>query len=123
MSDDTKRRAWATLAAAAGQYTREPVALYAQALADAAVEWATVKGHIGEEKPGRVVGTGGRELRSGVVVPFGKNKGQAIEEADARDLQWLARVIGESIDNPERQRWRADNIARLEAIERELATR
>lgn len=125
-SDDNevKRTALAHLAAAAGAYAREPAGVNAQALADAAVEWATVKGHgptqtaKQREVSPRVSGPG-----SGVVVPFGKNKGQPIEECDAKDLQWLARVIGESIDSPEKQRWRADNIARLEAIEKELATR
>lgn len=125
-SDDNeaKRTAWAHLATAAGAYSRTPNGDSAQALADAAIEWATVKGHGGAEaKPGRIVGTGGRELRCGVVMPFGRSKGVAIEEADAKDLAWVAKALGESIDNPEKQRWRAANVATLEAIEKELATR
>lgn len=125
-TNEAKRRAWATLAAAAGAYGREPSGVNAQALADAAVEWATVKGHSptqNPQNPVRVVGTGGRELRSGVVVPFGRSKGTPIEDAAVKDLAWVAKALLESIDNPDKQRWRAANVATLEAIEKELGAR
>lgn len=72
---------------------------------------------------GAVRGTGGKVLRSGHVAPFGRSKGQPIEELDTKDLRWLEGVLRESVDNPEKERWRAANQELLSAVEVELASR
>jgi hypothetical protein len=59
----------------------------------------------------------------GMTLPFGRAKGVKLAEADTRDLRWTAGVVRESIDDPAKERWRAQNVELLEAIDRELATR
>ena len=70
-----------------------------------------------------VRGTNGNTLRSGQVIPFGRSKGQAIEECDEKDLQWVAGAMRESIADPAKEKWAPKNRILLDAIEAELATR
>jgi len=58
-----------------------------------------------------------------VTVPFGRDKGVSITKVDLRGLRWLRDVVGESVDDEAKQRFRAQNIALLDAIEAELARR
>jgi hypothetical protein len=61
--------------------------------------------------------------RSGQVVPFGRTKGLPLEEAETKDLQWLAGAMRESIADPSKEQWAAKNRVLLDAIEAELETR
>ena len=115
-------RTWRALEGAARDYAATGDMSQAKSLAVAAeaytrARWAANTGKAGT-KPSE-----GRGALSGVVVPFGRSKGVAIEEADAKDLRWVANALGQSIDNPDKARWRDDNERVLDAIQKELGTR
>lgn len=90
---------------------------------DALHHAAIAYGKATAPKPGVVTSAGGRTLRSGKTIPFGRSKGMAIEEAETKDLSWVAGALRESIDDPKKERWRADNVELLSAIEAELEGR
>lgn len=92
-------------------------ALFRAADTYARAVWASKTG-----KGGTKTSTG-RGRRSGVVCPFGREKGVPIEEAKTDNLRWLVEALSNSIDDPQKARWRADNIKTLNAIEAELRTR
>lgn len=110
-----KKSAWMELQATAKAYALEPTTTRAQALAEAACEWARAKGW--------------REPRSesapsdAVLPGYGRNKGQPVSGVETKDLQFYVRTLQASIDNPEKARWREQNQASLDAIEAELARR
>lgn len=56
-----------------------------------------------------------------MMVPFGRDKGKRLSEVD--DLSWLRRVVGKSVDDEAKQRFRAQNIALRDAIEAEIGRR
>ena len=58
---------------------------------------------------------------SNMTVPFGRDKGKRLSEVD--DLSWLRRVVGKSVDDEAKQRFRAQNVALLDAIEAEIGRR
>lgn len=110
---------WQQLAAAAVNYAatrdmREAKALRDAAEADTRARWAERTGK-GGESPKRGQGV--------VLMPFGKEKGVPINEADKRNVQWVRDRIAESIDEPGKERWRAQNVTLLEALDAELASR
>lgn len=57
------------------------------------------------------------------VMKFGKSKGTPIDEADEDDLTWYAGALRKSVNDPEKSRFKAQNLSELEAVERELARR
>lgn len=57
------------------------------------------------------------------VLPFGRSKGKSVLEADTGDLKWILPKIRESIDDPEKARWRAQNEELAAAIAAELEAR
>lgn len=122
----TREEAWKVLDASARLFNGDKHT--GAALSQAAKDWAAANGFVqavGGAAPvaAPVTGTGGKTLRSGQVVPFGRDKGVPIEEADAKSLQWLAGVMRESIADPSKEKWAAKNRALLDAIEVELETR
>lgn len=66
--------------------------------------------------------TGGG-AKSGVVVPFGKNKGMPIEDTETKDLEYIAGAQRTSLADPSKARWKQQNEAVLVACEAELAKR
>ncbi|MDP1824885.1 MAG: hypothetical protein Q8L48_16635 [Archangium sp.] len=92
-------------------------------LHQAANAYAATCKSTGKPTPGRVVGTGGRELRGGFVAPFGNDKGVALEEIETSGLEWLANAVESNVRDPERARFKAKNQQLLNAIRKELATR
>lgn len=115
MSEDTKQdartAAWTALARAAVAFAGDgKSAVTAQALSDAAKEWAAAS------KPAK-------SASSGAVIPFGRSKGTAVADAETKDLRWVAGALRSSIDNPEKARFRDSNQALLDAIDAELETR
>ena len=57
------------------------------------------------------------------VLPFGRERGVPLDQAQHGQLTWVRGVLAESIDDPTKSRWREANQRLLEAIDRELATR
>lgn len=109
MSNDIIRAAaWDALAAAARAFAEDKQ--QAQRLSDAAKAWADAS------KPPRA--------KSAVLVPFGRSKGKTLDDADTKDLRWLAEVaLPGSIADESKARFRASNEELLEAILAELETR
>lgn len=108
---------WFDLSSAAKAWAAEPKAAQGQALSDAAKAWAG----SGIAPGVKAVPKAG--ARSGQVVPFGRDKGTPIEEAETKSLQWLAGAMRESIADPAKERFAPKNRALLDAIEAELETR
>jgi len=117
-----KAAAWSALVNASDDHSNSRTKSAAQRLSDAAKAWADVC-RTPSAAPKAVKGTNGNTLRSGQVVPFGRSKGTPIEEADTKDLQWLAGTMRESIADPAKERFAAKNRELLGAIETELETR
>lgn len=118
-----KAAAWSALVNASDAHSNERTKSNAQGLSDAAKAWAAVVGAPVASASMVVKGTNGNTLRSGQVVPFGRSKGTPIEEADTKDLQWLAGAMRESIADPAKEKWAPKNRELLDAIEHELETR
>lgn len=114
--------AWRALEAAAVAHHAGDLGPTAKALADAADAYARARWARNSGSNGVKASTGPGAL-SGVVVPFGRSKGTPIEQADTKDLRWVASALAQSIDNPEKARWRDENERTLAAIQRELGTR
>ena len=123
MSDILKAAAWSALVNASDAHSNDRTKSNAQSLSDAAKAWADVCRAPVASTPKAVKGTNGNTLRSGQVVPFGRSKGTPIEEADTKDLQWLAGTMRESIADPAKEKWAPKNRELLDAIETELETR
>lgn len=112
-----KDKAWTALCVAATNFAGDAFdKAKVKALSNAAIQWAAACA-------GAVTGTNGQKLRSGAVMPFGRSKGVAIEEATTKDLKWTANALSESIIDPDKARWRDANELLLKAIQKELAAR
>lgn len=59
----------------------------------------------------------------GVLLPFGRSKGKRVADVETKDLRWYESVVAESVDNPKKERFRAQNVALLDAIRAELEDR
>lgn len=57
------------------------------------------------------------------VVPFGRDKGVLLSEADTKSLNGLRRIIAENVADPAKSQWRDRNEKLLAAIDAELGTR
>lgn len=119
MTTEEVKRTWALLSSAALGHAAAPDDLsLKKGLADAADAYIQARNAAragGVAKPAAGA--------SGVVVPFGRSKGTPIEQADAKDLRWVAARLKESIDNPEKARWKDENARVLAAIESVLGVR
>lgn len=111
-----------------------------QALSDAAYAWADSRGQqsradlwvrlaeaarvfVASERhapapPGRTP-TG--RSRSGPVFRFGRRQGQALREGLPEDLAWYRSRIEASLDDPDKERFRADNLAHLAEIDEAMS--
>lgn len=110
-----KAAAWSALRTAAREATESPGTVTAQALAEAACEWARAKGWReprADSAPG-----------DATLPKFGRNAGQPISGTETEDLEWYAKALRKSIDDPAKSRWIAENQAVLDAIEAELEKR
>lgn len=61
--------------------------------------------------------------RSGVTVPFGRNKGKPIEDVDDRDLEYLIAAAEKTLADSSKARFHDTERIRLDAYAAELATR
>jgi hypothetical protein len=57
----------------------------------------------------------------GPLVRFGRDKGKRLSEV--ADLSWYRRAIAESVEDPSRERYRAQNEAHLAEVDAEIARR
>jgi hypothetical protein len=57
----------------------------------------------------------------GPLVRFGRDKGKRLSEV--ADLAWYRRAIAESVEDPSRERYRAQNEAHLVEVDAEIARR
>jgi len=55
------------------------------------------------------------------LVRFGRDKGKRLSEV--ADLSWYRRAIAESVEDPSRERYRAQNEAHLVEVDAEIAGR
>jgi len=53
----------------------------------------------------------------GPVFRFGKTKGRPLAGAPVRDLEWYRGAIAESLNNPDKARYRDDNLRHLAEID------
>lgn len=111
-----------------------------QALSDAAYAWADSRGNpqradfwaklaeaarvfVASERhapapPGR---TPSGASRSGPVFRFGRQNGQPLAGAERRDLEWYRSRIEAGMDDPDKARFRDDNLAHLAEIDEALS--
>ena len=111
---------WAALEAAAIQYAASRDIFDGKALREAATADARAR-YI--EKTGKGGAPEKSTAKSSIVLPYGKEKGVSLHEAKTNNLQWVLSTTRENIDNPEKARYRAQNVELADAIEAELATR
>lgn len=63
------------------------------------------------------------DRRDDVVLPFGRSRGKRVADVETKDLRWYESVVAESVDDETKGRWRAQNVALLDAIRAELEER
>lgn len=51
-----------------------------------------------------------------VIVPFGRSKGQYLDDCKDGDLRWLRDAVQDSLDDPAKERYRGKNAELLDAI-------
>ena len=110
------------------------------ALDEAAVHWSANRGEIkaverltaAAREYGRAywasrTGSNGRSSNkpstSTTVLKLGRSKGKTVGEASSDDLRWVSKFVGESLADPKKNHYRADNLKLIEAIEAELRNR
>ena len=112
-AEENRMAAWRALQKASGltqvASKEEWLALAAAAETYAKAKWAAV---APSPKP-----------QTGAVMPFGRDKGVLLSEAETKSLTWMRGAIAESVADPAKSRWRDSNEKLLAAIEAELATR
>lgn len=62
----------------------------------------------------------GSGRRGTLLVPFGKWKGKPLSATPLVQLEWLAGAVAQSIDDPGKEQYRANNVELLAAIESEM---
>jgi hypothetical protein len=139
MSSNDIEKAWAGLVKAGRDLDAVPGKASANALGEAAVAYAralwqeqgpqgVTRGSIPPPPSlGRTNSSApesrGTSNSAELKVPFGKQKGQRIGDVDSRNLRWLLGVVEESIDSPEKERFRAKNVELRDAVRAELEGR
>jgi hypothetical protein len=58
-----------------------------------------------------------------VIMRFGNCKGTAIQDLETQDLQWYIKCHRESVENPDKRRFKDDNQRVLELLQEELLNR
>lgn len=113
---DTRTIAWGVLTTAARNWARDDSRETRQELHDAALAWAR------EQRPRET--TGERAATGdGWTFRFGRNSGKRPDQVSLDDLRWYERVFRESLDNPEKERFRDNNQKALDVVRVELRRR
>lgn len=114
---------WNALAKAAMEFLPDDEAR-AKALHSAAIAYAKARLADAVKPPARgpTPGTNGRGDEA-AVIPFGRSKGCLVSEADTKDLEFVRRVLAESIEDQAKARWAESNQKLLDAVEAELGRR
>lgn len=58
-----------------------------------------------------------------LVMPFTKSKGMPLAEARTEDMEWALPKLEASLEDPDKARWRESNLALINGIKAELASR
>ncbi len=61
--------------------------------------------------------------KSALVLPFGRAKGKSISDATRAELIWVHAKVMETINQPDKAKWRAKNLELADGIDAELAAR
>lgn len=119
---DARDAAWAALDEAAIAWVAKRGKMDAVALSVAAKAWA--KADASEASPRREAsGARSAVAGDGWTFRFGRNSGKRPDEVDVADLRWYERVFLESLDNPEKARFRDNNQRALDVVRAELRRR
>ena len=57
------------------------------------------------------------------AIKFGRASGTPLSKADSKELEWYAEALGKSLQDPDKERFRAANEAELRRVNAELARR
>ncbi len=66
---------------------------------------------------------GGDDTERVHLVPFGKDKGKALGDCNTKNLEWLHGIIQQSVTDPTKAKWKANNQRLAAAISAELEAR
>ena len=107
---DARTMAWANLMSAAHAFSTADSKETRAALSREAMAWAAVNG------PQRVAtGERSRVAGDGPLVKFGRDKGKRL--AEVSDLSWYRNAVASSVDDPDKARYRDQNVAHLAEID------
>lgn len=110
--------AYAELLAAAG----EPVDTHR--LCEAALAYARERWSQSTGARARRPEDGSKDGRPVVrLPPFGRQKGQPINDVESKDLRWYLGVVEESLEDAAKAKWHAKNAELAQAIRAELEGR
>ena len=126
--DVMRRTAWASLCAAialpdtAYEATRKTISDAALTYARASgMKWSDTKPDTAPRR--ETTGARSAVAGDGFTFRFGSCKGKGLSDVDVKDLRFYERCAVASLDNPEKERFRANNERDLEAIRGELRRR
>jgi len=110
---------WANLTAAARAWATSDNDETRAALSREAKAWAAQSPEPRKEAMGERSAVAG----DGWTFRFGRNSGKRPQDVDVADLRWYERVFLESLDHPEKARFRDNNQRSLDVVRAELRRR
>jgi hypothetical protein len=111
------------LSAAAIAHARAPDDLVVlEVLCRAAVTYTKARDGLAAKSP-TPTGSNPRNDPGRVIAPFGRQKGQYLDDIPDRDLRWLRGAVADSVEDPAKERWRGQNAELLAAIDAVLEDR
>jgi len=90
-----------------------------------ALKYAQASGYKPPGPPATTERTGERSAVSGDewTFRFGRNAGKTPRDVDLQDLRWYERAFLKSLENPEKERYRENNMRSLDTVRAELRRR
>lgn len=90
-----------------------------------ALKYAQASGYKPPGPPATRESSGSRSAVSGdgFTFRFGRNNGKRPDEVSTDDLRWYERVFRESLDNPDKAKFRENNQRSLDVVRLELSRR
>ena len=119
MSGASRVVLWANLTAAARAWATSDNDETRAALSREAKAWAAQSPEPRKEAMGERSAVAG----DGWTFRFGRNSGKRPQDVDVADLRWYERVFLESLENPEKARFRDNNQRSLDVVRAELRRR
>jgi hypothetical protein len=123
MSNAERAIAWNSLLAATGLDPHAVPDDVKRVIHSAVMRYAKASGWREPTAAPQRVASGERSAVAGdgPLVRFGRDKGKRLSEV--ADLSWYRRAIAESVEDPSRERYRAQNEAHLDEVDAEIARR